>query len=61
MRIEIDDQGERTETNEGRMMEILEFSYPYGHISHGSDSLQRVYTEKKRKYADLANELRRLR
>jgi hypothetical protein len=57
----IDDQGERTEANEVRMMDILEFSRPYGHISHGSDSLQPVHTEKKRKYSDLANELTRLR
>jgi hypothetical protein len=57
----IDDQEERTETNKGQMIEILEFSCSHGHISHGSDSLQRVYTEKKRKYTDLATELRRLR
>jgi hypothetical protein len=50
------------ERQDGRkMMEILEFSCPYGYISHGRNSLERVYEQKKQKYAELANELRRLR
>jgi predicted RNase H-like nuclease (RuvC/YqgF family) len=52
---------DRNEKNETRMIEILEFSSHYGHISHGRDALQRVYEQKKRKYANLASELRRLR
>jgi hypothetical protein len=42
------------------MIEIVEFSCPYGYISHGRDSLIKVYEEKKRKYAELANVLARV-
>jgi hypothetical protein len=48
------------EMNETRMIEIVEFSCPYGYISHGRDSLIKVYEEKKRKYAELANALKRV-
>jgi hypothetical protein len=44
-----------------KKMEIIEFSCPYGYTSHGSNSLKRVYEQKKRKYAEFANELMRLR
>jgi hypothetical protein len=44
---------------ETKMIEIIEFSCPYGYISHGRDSLIKVYEEKKRKYAELANGLKR--
>jgi hypothetical protein len=47
--------------NERRLPEIIEFSCPYGHISHGRDALERVCEQKKNKYADLANELKSLR
>jgi 3-dehydroquinate dehydratase len=51
----------RVNRNKTRLLEIIEFSCPYGHISHGRDALERVYEQKKNKYADLANELKRLR
>jgi hypothetical protein len=41
------------------MTEIIEFSCPHGYISWRSDSLKHVYEEKKRKYAELAKELKR--
>jgi hypothetical protein len=47
--------------NELKTFEIIEFSCPYGYVSHGRNSLERVYEEKKRKYEELAGELRRLR
>jgi hypothetical protein len=34
-----------------KMMEIVKFSCPYGRISHRRDILERVYEEKKQKYA----------
>ena len=52
-----DDNGNGNGT---KMMEILEFSCPYGKISRGKDALERVYMEKKRKYMDLAREVKRL-
>jgi hypothetical protein len=48
------------ERNKTRMIEIVEFSCPYGYISHGRDSLRKVYEEKKRKDAELANALKRV-
>ena len=39
-------RGREVEDHEVKMMEILEFSCPYGHISHGQDSLERAYEEK---------------
>jgi hypothetical protein len=59
-RIERDDRHEGNVRNDVNVIEILEFSCPYGHISHGRDSLERVYEEKKRKYADLARTMARL-
>jgi hypothetical protein len=46
--------------NETRMIAIVEFSCPYGEISHGRDSLIKIYEEKKRKSAELANVLKRV-
>jgi hypothetical protein len=48
------------ERNETRMIEIVKFSCPYGYISHGRDSLRKVYEEKKRNYAELVNVLKRV-
>jgi hypothetical protein len=45
----------------GRAMEILEFSCPYGYVSHERDTLATVYERKKAKYGDLATALRGLR
>jgi hypothetical protein len=46
--------------NEMRLTDIVEFSCSYGYISHGRDSLRKVYKEKERKDAKLANGLRRV-
>ena len=35
--------------NEEKVTEILEFSCPYGYLSRGRNTLERVYEEKKRK------------
>jgi hypothetical protein len=43
------------------MIEIIEFTCPYGHISHGRDTLKARYEEKQQKYAELAHELSRVR
>jgi hypothetical protein len=51
-------QGRRDEAN---VLEMLEFSCSYGCISHERDSLERVYEEKQRKYAERAEELMRPR
>ena len=40
------------------MMEILEFSCPYGHMSRGRDTLAAVYEAKKSKYTELATAIR---
>jgi phosphatidylserine/phosphatidylglycerophosphate/cardiolipin synthase-like enzyme len=47
--------------NEEKIIEIIEFSCPYGYISRGRDTLERAYDEKKRKYMELALNLKRLR
>jgi hypothetical protein len=47
--------------NEEKIIEIIGFSCPYGHISRGRDTLERAYEEKKRKYMELALNLKRLR
>jgi cystathionine beta-lyase family protein involved in aluminum resistance len=52
---------ENKNENESKVMEILEFSCPYGYTSYGRDSLERVYQEKKRKHAELARELKNIR
>jgi hypothetical protein len=46
---------------ENRVTEIIEFSCPYGYISNGKNTLEKVYEEKKRKYTELARSLKRLR
>ena len=53
--------GTKSQENENRMLELLEFSCPYGRISHGKDTLELTYQHKKEKYASLAEELRQLR
>jgi hypothetical protein len=40
--------------NEERIIEILEFSCPYGRIAHERDTLEFTYNQKKAKYAELA-------
>jgi hypothetical protein len=45
-------------TNEGDVKEVVEFSRPYGHISHGRDTLEIVYERKIVKHQQLANEVR---
>jgi ribosomal protein L27 len=54
--------GAEAEAGEGggeqRTLEILEFSCPYGCISHGKNTLEKVYEEKEAKYEELARELR---
>jgi hypothetical protein len=47
--------------NEEKTLEIVEFSCPYGYVSRGRKTLERVYEEKKEKYLDLAMNLKRLR
>jgi hypothetical protein len=49
------------QTRRGKVLEILEFSCPYGYISHDQATLETVYTQKTAKYQELATELRRLR
>jgi hypothetical protein len=49
------------EGKKGRVIEILEFSCPYGYISHGQDTLAKVYEQKKGKYRELADALGRVR
>jgi hypothetical protein len=42
------------------IIEIIEFSCPYGRISHGQNTLELTYRHKHEKYARLAEELRQL-
>jgi hypothetical protein len=46
---------------EEKIVEIIEFSCPYGYISRGRNTLERVYEEKKKKYERLARTLKQLR
>jgi hypothetical protein len=48
-------------TRQGQILEILEFSCPYGYICDDRDTLEKVYGEKMKKYEGLANELKLLR
>jgi hypothetical protein len=55
-------EGQEAEVgNEERIIEMIEFSCPYGYISRGQDTLKRVYEEKKRKYQRLAMNLKQRR
>jgi hypothetical protein len=47
-------------TNKGPLIEILEFSCPYGYISHERDTLKAKFEQKWQKYENLANEVRRM-
>jgi hypothetical protein len=49
---------EGEERGEPRIIEILEFSCPYGCISHGRNTLEKTYEAKKAKYEELAQALR---
>jgi hypothetical protein len=45
-------------TDGGDVKEIVEFSCPYGHISHGRDTLETISERKIAKYQELAKEVR---
>jgi hypothetical protein len=45
----------------GRVMEILEFSCPFGDVSHERDTLATVHGQQKAKYSDLASAVKELR
>jgi hypothetical protein len=47
--------------NEEWIIEMIEFSCPFGYIPRGRDTLKRVYEEKKRKYQRLAMNLKQYR
>jgi hypothetical protein len=53
--------GFERQTRRGKVLEILEFSCPYGYSSHDEDTLRTVYTRQTEKYQELARELRRIR
>jgi hypothetical protein len=53
-------RNEGEQFQEERILEIIEFSCPYGYKSRGKDTLEKVYEEKKRKYMELARNLKRL-
>jgi hypothetical protein len=48
-------------TDGGDVKEIVEFSYPDGHISHDRDTLETVYERKIAQYQELAKEVRAIR
>jgi hypothetical protein len=50
----------RRSTTKGEEMEILEFSCPYGHMSHKQDMLRAVYDRKMAKYREFRDEIRSL-
>jgi hypothetical protein len=52
---------EREEEGEQKSAEIIEFSCPYGCISHDRDTLEKTYEAKKAKYEELARTLSTLR
>jgi hypothetical protein len=54
-------QAEGGQANGETTLELIEFSCPYGRISHGRNTLEFTYRQKKEKYASLAEELRELR
>jgi hypothetical protein len=51
------EEREREEEEEQRIIEILEFSCPYGFISHDRNTLDKTYEAKKAKCAELARML----
>jgi hypothetical protein len=52
---------EGQEEGEQEITEIIEFSRPYGCVSHDRDTLEKTYEAKKAKYEELARTLRTLR
>jgi hypothetical protein len=52
---------EREEEGEQTITEIIEFSCPYGCISHGRDTLEKTYEAKRAKYEELARALSNIR
>jgi hypothetical protein len=51
----------RRRENQREMIEIIEFSCPYGYIAQGENPLKRVFEQKQRKFRQLAQELSDLR
>jgi hypothetical protein len=45
---------------QNQTIELIEFSCPYGYVSHGHQTLEKVYHDKLHKYEPLAYELRRI-
>jgi hypothetical protein len=52
---------EREEEGEQKITEIIEFSCPYGCISHGRGTLEKTYEAKRAKYEELVRTLSTLR
>jgi hypothetical protein len=52
---------ERGEEREQKITKIIEFSCPYGCISHDRDTLEKTYETKRAKYEELARTLSTLR
>jgi hypothetical protein len=46
--------------NQREVIEIIEFSCPYGYMTQGEKALKRVFEQKQRKYRQLAQELSNL-
>jgi hypothetical protein len=55
------DKAENEGEEDPKIWEMIEFSCPYGHKSHGRDTLKVTYQQKNEKYADLAEELTKIR
>jgi hypothetical protein len=51
----------RRRENQIEVIEIIEFSCPYGYMTQGENALKRVFEQKQRKYRQLAQELSNLR
>jgi hypothetical protein len=51
----------RRRENQREMIEIIDFSCPYGYMTQGENALKRVFEQKQRKHRQLAQELSNLR
>jgi exonuclease III len=51
----------RRRENQREVIEIIEFSCPYGYMTQGENALKRVFEQKQRMYRQLAQELSNLR
>jgi hypothetical protein len=51
----------RRRENQREVIEIIEFSCPYGYVTQGENGLKRVFERKQRKYRQLAQEHSNLR